>query len=122
MSVTGSNVFQGRRLLLIEDEFFIAYDTAINLQTNGAYVIGPVATIDEAMETLAAAGHVDGALLDLNLQGDMSYPVADALLQRGVPFVFTTGYDQGAIPPRYSGVKRCEKPLDLVKVAEALFQ
>ena len=122
MTVMEPSIFSGRCLLLIEDEFFIAYDTAVSLQSKGAYVIGPVATIEEAMQTLNAASHIDGALLDLNLQGNMSYPVADALLKRGVPFVFTTGYDQGSIPTRYSSVKRCEKPLDLAKVAEALFE
>jgi hypothetical protein len=60
-------------------------------------------------------------LLDLNLQGEMAIPVADALIARGIPFVLTTGYDQAAIPPRLREAPRCDKPVRAANIARALF-
>ena len=57
----------------------------------------------------------------LNLGNEMAWPVADALLARGVPFVLATGYDAAVIPTRYAAVRRCEKPADLDEIARALF-
>jgi predicted TIM-barrel fold metal-dependent hydrolase len=54
---------------------------------------------------------LDGAVLDVNLDGDRVYPIADALLALGIPFVFATGYDLWVIPAVYAGVPRCEKPI-----------
>jgi hypothetical protein len=65
--------------------------------------------------------HLDGAVLDINMRGEMIFPVADALKERGVRFIFTTGYDSEAIPERYRAMARCEKPLDMVEIVEALF-
>ncbi|MBV9078291.1 MAG: response regulator, partial [Methylobacteriaceae bacterium] len=78
----------------------------------GAEVVGPVANIPDALRLVASETHLDGAVLDINLQGEMAYPVADALIARGVPFVFATGYDRASVPDRYAHVTRCEKPVD----------
>jgi len=63
---------------------------------------------------------LDGAVLDINLRGERAYPVADALSDRGVPFVFTTGYDTQVIPAPYARVPRCEKPVDLEQLSRWL--
>ncbi|MBV8916352.1 MAG: response regulator [Acetobacteraceae bacterium] len=110
-----------RRVLLIEDEYFIADDLVRAFEARGAEVIGPAGTVDAALQLVARSDRLDGAVLDINLRGEMVYAVADALQERGVPFIFSTGYDDGAIPPRYAGVRRCEKPLDPSRVAKALF-
>lgn len=113
---------QALRLLLVEDEFFLAQDLAGSLAALGAAVLGPVPTVDRALQLIEADDPIDYALVDLNLRGQLAYPVADALMQRGVPFAFVTGYDASAIPERYSQIERFEKPLDAVRVAKMLFR
>ena len=119
--MTDVHALAGRRLLLVEDEYFIADDLVRELLAGGAEVVGPAGSVDGALDLLDEAGRLDGAVLDLNLQGEMAFPVADALRERGVPFVFTTGYDQAATPARYALVTRCEKPVDAARIAAALF-
>lgn len=111
----------GRKVLVVEDEYFIAQDMVRALRDSGAEIVGPVANVDDALDLLEQAGTIDAAVLDVNLQGEMVYPVADILLARSVPFVFTTGYDETAIPAKYRSVARCEKPVEARKVGRALF-
>lgn len=106
----------GCRVLIVEDDFFIAEDVAEAFRDRRATVLGPVAGVEAALALVEAFPGPDAAVLDLNLGSAMSFPVADALMRRGVPFVFTTGYDASAIPPRYRSVPRCEKPVDLEEV------
>lgn len=112
---------KGKRILLVEDEYFIAQDMARAMAEAGAVVVGPAATVAEALRLIAASGALDAAVLDINLQGEMVFPVADALTTRGVPFVFATGYDRESIPERFSRRIRCEKPVRPDRVARALF-
>lgn len=114
-------MLEQKRILLVEDEFFIVQDMARAFAEAGAVVIGPAATVADALRQIAATAKLDGAVLDINLQGEMVYPVADALAMRGVPFVFATGYDRETIPDRFSGSSRCEKPVKPDQVARALF-
>ena len=72
----------GRRVLLVEDEYFIADDAARVFKTGGAEVIGPVASVHGALALLADTPGLDGAVLDVNLQGEMAFPLADALVAR----------------------------------------
>lgn len=115
-------MLENRRILLAEDEYFIVQDMARAFAEAGAAVVGPAATVADALRLVAAAGKLDGAVLDINLQGEMIYPVADALVTRGVPFVFATGYDREDIPERFSQYLRCEKPVQPDKIAKALFE
>jgi CheY-like chemotaxis protein len=112
-------VLSGRRVLVVEDEFFLADDMAHALRALGAEVSGPVPTSDQALALLAAEP-IDAAVLDMNLKGRMVFPVADALRERGIPFVFATGYDQSAVPAAYQDVPRWEKPFDPHKLSRAL--
>ncbi|GJD97289.1 response regulator [Methylobacterium iners] len=111
----------GRRVLLVEDEYFIVDDMVRLFRANGAEVVGPAANVNDALGLIEGAGHLDGAVLDVNLQGEMAYPVADALLARGVPFVFATGYDRTSIPARYDHIACCEKPIVPGTIARTLF-
>jgi len=89
---------QGRRVLVVEDEALVGMMFEDVLRDAGAEVIGPATSVEEALlliETAAAAGGVNVATLDINLQGAMVSPVADHLAALGVPFVFTTGYGEG---------------------------
>lgn len=111
----------GRRILLVEDEYFIADDLSRTFEANGAEVVGPAASVGRALDLIAATERLDGAVLDVDLQGEIAYAVADALVARDVPFVFATGYDEASIPADYTHVARCEKPVDPEKIAQALF-
>lgn len=121
MTAAARRSLAGRRILLVEDEYFIADDLVRAFEADGATLVGPVSSIDDALDLIGGTDRVDGAVLDINLRGEMAYPVADALSARGVPFVFATGYDAAAIPPRYAHVPRCEKPVEAARIAAALF-
>ncbi|MBD0275817.1 MAG: PAS domain-containing protein, partial [Acetobacteraceae bacterium] len=82
-----------RRIPLVEDELLVAMDVENTLRDLGCEVAGPAAALDEALRLAQAeAGRIDAAVLDVNLAGRPSFPVADLLVRRGVPVVFTTGY------------------------------
>lgn len=115
-------VLRAWHILVVEDEYLLASDLQSGLSDSGAIILGPVATLEGAIRTIEAERRIDGAILDVNLSGVMAYPVADLLVQRGVPFVFTTGYDGGAIPSRFEHVPRCQKPYSLSDVEDAIIQ
>lgn len=99
------------RLLVVEDEMLIALMIEEMLRDLGHVVIGPVGGVTPALQLLQeGAAEVDGAVLDVNLNGEPVYPVADALRARGLPFVFVTGYDAAGIASRYAAVPILQKP------------
>jgi CheY-like chemotaxis protein len=109
----------GRRVLVVEDEYFVADDIARALREIGADVVGPFPSREDALQAVGAQP-IDTAVLDINLQGEAVYPVADALRSAGIPFVFATGYDESSLPPSYRDVPRWEKPFDPGALAKAL--
>ena len=113
-------VLAHRRVLVVEDEYYLADDMAQALARLGAEVVGPVPTRDKALALLASGEKIDAAVLDINLKGETVFPVADALAARGVSFVFATGYDESAVPPAYRDVPRWEKPFNPQALAKAL--
>lgn len=120
MTAASEQGLSGRRVLVVEDEYFIADDIARALDRLGAEVVGPVPDRDEALALLHSGERIDLAVLDINLHGEAVHPVADALQDRGVPFVFATGYDAAAVPAAYQDVPRWEKPFDPRDLAKAL--
>ncbi|TNC67572.1 response regulator [Rubellimicrobium roseum] len=108
----------GRRVLVVEDEYVLADDLRAELEARGAKVIGPVATLLDGLNIVQQGPVPDLAILDINLQGEMVYPLADVLRELGVPFLFATGYDAQAIPVRYADVPRAEKPVELARWQE----
>ena len=93
-----STAAAGRRVLVVEDEFFLASRMAGAFAELGVETIGPVGTVKGALDLVEHNGHLDAAVLDIKLRDGVVYPVAEALRARGVPFVFTTGYNEHAIP------------------------
>ena len=84
-------LLQGKRVLVVEDEHLVGMETAESLQAAGCVIIGPVSTIDEAVN-VARAESFDAAVLDINLNGELIWPAAHVVRARNIPFVFTTGY------------------------------
>ncbi|MCP3468760.1 response regulator [Bradyrhizobium sp. CCGUVB1N3] len=109
-----------RRILVVEDEYFLADDIGKTLRALGAEIAGPVGYIEDAVEILYDGSAVDAAVLDVNLRTGMIYPVARALRARHVPFVFTTGYDRISIISEFQDVLLLEKPIDLAAMARKL--
>lgn len=99
-----------RQVLLVEDEALIGMMMVDILSELGYSVIGPITNVSEA-STAAKSGNFEYAVLDINLKGELVYPVADLLIKAGVPFVFVTGYSAERIDKRYSVVPTLQKPL-----------
>ena len=99
----------GFRVLVVEDEFFLAEEIADILTQAGAYVVGPITDLAGALAQVQDGGF-DLAVLDINLHGETSYPLADDLLILQVPFLFATAYSTCQIPPDYRHLPRIEKP------------
>lgn len=114
------SALRGWRLLLVEDDYMIAQDLEAELQGAGVEVLGPVPDIQGALDLLEAGPAPDGAILDINLGGEMVYPLADILQERNIPFVFATGYEAWSIPERYRNLPCREKPLNVRQIAEVL--
>ena len=110
---------EGKRILVVEDDYYLATDEKALLERAGASVVGPFGSSSRERD-LEAAGSIDGAVLDINLGEGPSFALADALEQRRVPFLFLTGYDSASIPPSLAGVERIEKPAEIGRVVEAV--
>lgn len=108
----GEAPLAGHAILIVEDEYLIASDLRRELVRAGAAIVGPVPSLAKAVGAIAAAGSISGAILDVSLQGEMVFPVADLLRTQGVPFVLATGYDRSMIPARFDDVVWCEKPVE----------
>ena len=108
---TGADArLQGLRVLVLEDEAIVLLMIEDLLAELGCTVVGPAGTVTEAL-ALAEAGGFEAALLDLNLgRGETSYPVADLLAERQVPFAFVTGYSADVLAPPHDGRPILEKP------------
>lgn len=101
-----------RNILVVEDEYILANELSWALEEEGATVLGPVATLEDALDFIRSEENIDGVLLDLNLQGKLAFAAAELLLQRSVPFLFTTGYDKSIIPGKLAHIRHCEKPVE----------
>lgn len=110
----------GRRVLLVEDQLVIALDAEQMLAECGAVAVDTAATVSEALNLIREAAP-DAAVLDVNLGSGNSFPIADELMLRGIPFVFATGYgDSAMIPPSMVEVPIVRKPFTPSALCEAL--
>ena len=101
----------GSKVLIVEDEYYVADDLRALLVDAGIEVLGPVPTADRARAVIES-GDPDAVLLDVNLRGDMAYDLADELHAGQVPFAFVTGYDRSMLPIRFAGSPAMVKPLE----------
>lgn len=106
------------RVLIVEDEALVAMLLEDMLQDLGCTLAGSASTVEQAVE--AAQGDLDVAILDMNLAGRPSLPVAEALAGRGKPFIFATGYGEGGVPEEWRGRPTLQKPFSMRDVETAL--
>jgi DNA-binding response OmpR family regulator len=109
----------GRRVLVVEDDYFIALELCTALRDCGADVIGPARDVQSGLAAIRKE-QLDCAVLDINLQGRMGFQIATELRTRGVPAIFATGYDRTTIPPELADMVRLEKPVDLNALCRAV--
>ncbi len=101
----------GNRVMIVEDEALVAMVVTESLTTLGCTVVGPFSRCSDAIAAIEA-DEVDAAILDVNLDGEMVYPLADMLAQRGVPFIFVTGYGAESIDRRFKHIPVIQKPVE----------
>ena len=101
----------GNRVMIVEDEALVAMVVTESLTTLGCSVVGPFSRCSDAIASIEA-DEIDAAILDVNLDGEMVYPLADLLTQRGVPFIFVTGYGAESIDERFTHVPVIQKPVE----------
>ncbi len=112
----------GRRILVVEDEILIAMEIEGALKRLGCVIIGPVGKLESALQ-IARDETIDAAILDVNIRGGRTYPVAKVLLARDIPFILASGYGDWALPEALQGQPRLTKPFrsdDVVKAVRAI--
>ncbi|WP_337268258.1 response regulator [Oryzifoliimicrobium ureilyticus] len=117
---TSMKLLAGKHVLIVEDEYLVAAEARRALEKAGAVVVGPAPSVEEGIRLLEVS-QVDGAILDIRLDGETVFPIADRLIELNIPFVFATAYTQTELPGRYGGYVLCEKPAELDVIASALF-
>jgi CheY-like chemotaxis protein len=111
---------RGWRILVLEDETLVAMEIQEILQSTGCEVVGPASRVEEALDLLEVEA-VDAALLDVNVAGEMSFPVARALAMKGVPFAFVTGYaGEHCLPDHLQNRPMIAKPFDSSGLARVI--
>jgi DNA-binding response OmpR family regulator len=116
----GSGPLAGHRILVLEDEYFLADDIVRALQALGAGVVGPFGELADAAGSLDGDISIDAAIIDINLRSEMVFPLARILKERKIPFVFATGYDRTSIEAEFQDIRVWEKPVDLTAMANDL--
>lgn len=98
----------GRKVLIVEDEYFAAVELQRLVEEAGGKVVGPAGTLADAQELVG--DELDGAILDLRLDEETSVPLARALRRRGVPFLLVTGLEPEMLPREVAACPRLGKP------------
>jgi CheY-like chemotaxis protein len=119
LSVSPSQERPRPAILIVEDQIIIATAMRDSLVELGADVVGPCLTLRSALDA-AASAKIDAAVLDVWLSGELSYPVADLLVERRIPFLFTSGVDLDREPPQFHRFPRLLKPFSDQELHSAL--
>ncbi|WMT87767.1 response regulator [Pelagibacterium sp. 26DY04] len=113
-------LLEGKRILLVEDEFLIALDIADTLTNAGAEVIGPCTSLRQALDHAGMPG-LDLAMLDIDLNGEEVFPAASLLRKRGVPFLFYTGQpEREVLRTEFAEIPVCVKPVTPQRLIDTL--
>jgi CheY-like chemotaxis protein len=109
----------GRSIFIVEDESIVAMLIEDFLEDLGCKIAGVASRLEEAVEKVSTLSF-DAAIVDVNLNGDHTYPLAELLREKGHPFVFSTGYGTATLPKALNGVPLISKPFDLHDLEKAL--
>lgn len=118
-SLPSKSNLTGRRVLIAEDEPLLAFEMVDELKELGVEPIGPAPSVEEALKSINGPESMDAALINVHLRGKLSFELADALIERRVPFLFVTGND-GFVREHYPSVPIHPKPADIPALVEAL--
>ena len=110
---------QGLRVLVVEDDYFIAVELCSALRAAGAEVLGPARDLETGLAAIREEP-IDCGVLDINLRGQMVFQIASELRARDIPTIFATGYDASMIPEDLADTPRLEKPVDLIALCRAI--
>lgn len=117
-----SQPLAGRRVLVVEDEPLVAMLLEVILEDMGCTPVGPAASVGDGLAIMAGGEPIDAALLDVNVAGQLVFPIAAALSARGVPFVFSTGYGEGGLSDEWRGHPTIQKPFTEAAIRNALMK
>jgi len=120
-SASSGIVVTVNRIMIVEDEALVAMALRQSLDEMGFSVLGPFSRISEALAALRS-NHVDAAVLDVNLGGELVYPLADVLAASQVPFIFVTGYGSEEVDRRFGGIPVLQKPIQGEALKAALLR
>ena len=112
-------VLRGKKVLIVEDEALIAMLFEDILEDTACQIVGPAMNVRQAME-LAGTAEIDAAVLDVNLNGESSIPVAALLRSLGVPLIFSSGHGSQGLPPEWQDRPTLPKPFTSDEVVGAL--
>jgi len=118
MSAEGSDL-QGMCLLVVEDDYLVAADMCAALKRQGASILGPVGSLRGGRELLRRR-RPDCALLDLNLNGQLAFELAEEFQRAGVPTIFTTGYDAAFFPEPFKEAPCLQKPVNFTTLVRMI--
>jgi len=109
----------GKRVLVVEDDTLVAMLIEEFLSDLGCAAVGPCGSVEMALAAIRTE-ELDLAVLDVNLGGEAAYPVAQMLDDKGIPFLFLSGYGDGALPPGPGHWRVCAKPFTGQRLTEML--
>ena len=119
MAAAAAKTAPALRVLVVEDEAMVAMMLEDMLDDLGCRVVGPAASLAAGLE-LARSAPLDAAVLDVNLAGEKVFPIADALSERGVPFVYATGYGRAGLREEDTARPVVQKPYSTQDLARTL--
>jgi CheY-like chemotaxis protein len=120
-AISPLDILRGRKILIVEDEPFIALTLEDMLTDLSCIIAGSVSQVADAL-ALIREGGIDAAVLDVNLGSQKIDPVADELADKSCPFIFTTGYGRAGVPPSHNRRGIVAKPFTSEDLARALSQ
>jgi DNA-binding response OmpR family regulator len=118
--MTAFDELRGVRVLLVEDDAMVCLLLEDMLIEFGCEIIGPACDIMRAADLARHHVGIDVAILDVNLAGQVVFPVADILAERGVPFLFVTGMGADGLPAHWQDYQTVQKPMTIARLAAAL--
>lgn len=119
MESTNATDLDSRRILVVEDSPVVAPFTAEVLTDLGYEVVGPAPNMAAARE-LIDGEKLDAAIMDIHIRGERIFSLCEALFEKGVPFVLTSGYADWEMPDKWLGAPRLQKPYTIEQVEEAV--